>query len=240
MFSIFFCSLQPLLIGIFDKDVEDEVAESLPQIYPPLSREFMYFSYPYIGKWLLDGLVEGLVFFFCIIYTVGAQDDIFPYMTSAIEDYGTTFFTMMVLVVNIRVGLLVSYYMIIFVAAIAVGLAVIPAVEFVYAHIKNLAGSNWFVYVANELYSGSPKFWLLLFLACGVMLVLTMASNLYIQLFLPWQNAGLAMRAVRTSNHRIHYRREKKMKKAEYASLVAELQQQQEEREGGGAAGAMT
>lgn len=226
MFSIFFSSLQPLLIGIFDKDVEDEVAESVPQLYPPLSREFMYFSYPYIGKWLLDGLVEGLVFFFFLIYTVGAQDDIYPYMSSAVEDYGTTFFTMMVLVVNLRVGFLVTYYMVIFAAAILIGLVMIPAVELVYSEMKNLAGSNWFVYVAEELYSRSSKFWLLLFFACGILLVLSMASNLYIQLFLPWQNAGLAMHAVRASNHRIHYRREKKLKVAEYAKLVAELQPQ--------------
>jgi magnesium-transporting ATPase (P-type) len=231
MFSIFFCSLQPLMIGILDKDVEDELAESLPKLYPPLSREFMYFSFPYIAKWLIDGVVEGLIFFFVLMYTVGVQDNLYPHMTPAIEDYGTTFFTMLVLVADFRVGALVTYYMILFVLAVSLEIIFLPIIEIVYSAMNNLAGSNWCVKTANELYGTSGKFWMMLFFACGVLVVITMASNMYIQLFYPWQNAGFAMRAARQSSHRVPYKRMKRELKAEYAQLLARyealLQQQQ-------------
>ncbi|AIN96005.1 phospholipid transporting ATPase-like protein, putative [Leishmania panamensis] len=225
LFSVFFCSLQPLMIGILDKDVEDELAESLPKLYPPLSREFMYFSFPYIFKWLADGLIEGLLFFFVLMYTVGVQDNLYTYMTAAIEDYGATFFTMLVLVADLRAGTLVTYYMIPFALVIGLGLILLPTIEFLYSSLNDLADSNWFVRVAHELYSTSGKFWLMLFFACGVLILFTMALNMYIQLFAPWQNAGFAMRAARRSHHRIPYTCTKESLKAEYARLLARYEE---------------
>ncbi|KAG5484632.1 hypothetical protein CUR178_07223 [Leishmania enriettii] len=234
MFSIFFTSLQPMMIGILDKDVEDELAESLPKLYPPLSQELMYFSYPYIIKWLFDGLAQGLVFFFFLMYTVGVQDNLHTHMSAAIEDYGATFFTMLVLIVDLRVAMLVTYYMIPFAVVVGLEIILLPVIELVYSSLHSLAGSNWFVRVANELYGTSVKFWLMLFFACGVLIVFTMASNMYIQLFAPWQNAGLAMHAARRSHHRIPYKHTKQKLKAEYARLLAryeELIKAQQQRE---------
>ncbi|KAG5511068.1 hypothetical protein GH5_07274 [Leishmania sp. Ghana 2012 LV757] len=236
MFSIFFTSLQPLMIGILDKDVEDELAESLPKLYPPLSQELMYFSYPYIIKWLFDGLAQGLMFFFFLMYTVGVQDNLYTHMSAAIEDYGATFFTMLVLIVDLRVAMLVTYYMIPFAVVIGLEIILLPVIELVYSSLHSLAGSNWFVRVANELYGTSGKFWLMLLFACGVLIIFTMASNMYIQLFAPWQNAGLAMRAARRSHHRIPYKHTKEELKAEYARLLARYEelikaQQQQQRE---------
>ncbi|KPA77602.1 putative phospholipid transporting ATPase-like protein [Leptomonas pyrrhocoris] len=236
MFSIFFCSLQPLMIGILDKDVEDELAESLPTLYPPLSREFMYFSFPYIAKWLFDGMIEGLAFFFVLMYTVGVQDNLYPHMSPALEDYGMTFFTMLVLVADFRAGTLVSYYMILFALAISLEIIAVPVIELIYSAMNNLAGSNWCVKMANELYGTSGKFWLMLFFACGVLVVITMASNMYIQLFYPWQNAGFAMRAARQSSHRVPYVHLKRELKEEYAQLLAryEALRQKQEQQGMG------
>ncbi|KPI88429.1 putative Phospholipid transporting ATPase-like protein [Leptomonas seymouri] len=231
MFSIFFCSLQPLMIGILDKDVEDELAESLPTLYPPLSREFMYFSFSYIAKWLIDGVVEGFLFFFILMYGVGMFDNLYPYMSPALEDYGMTFFTMLVLVVDLRVVTLVTYYMILFVLVVVLEILFLPSIELIYSAMHNFAGSNWCVKVANELYGTSGKFWLMLFFACGVLVVITMTSNMYIQLFYPWQNAGFAMRAARQSSHRVPYKHMKKELKEEYAQLLARyevLRRQQE------------
>ncbi|TPP42848.1 HAD ATPase, P-type, IC family protein [Leishmania donovani] len=225
MFSVFLCSLQPLMIGILDKDVEDELAESLPRLYPPLSRESMYFSCTYIIKWLVDGLIEGLIFFFFLMYTVGVQDNLYTHMTAAIEDYGATFFTMLVLVADLRAGTLVTYYMLPFALVIGLAIILVPALELAYAALHDLAGSNWFVHVANELYGTSGKFWLMLFFACGVLVVFTMASNMYIQLFAPWHNAGFAMRAARRSHHRIPHQHTKEELKAEYTRLLARCEE---------------
>ncbi|KAG5485526.1 hypothetical protein LSCM1_07612 [Leishmania martiniquensis] len=248
MFSIFFTSLQPLMIGILDKDVEDELAESLPTLYPPLSRELMYFSYPYIIKWLFDGLMQGLLFFFFVMYTVGVRDNLYTHMSATIEDYGATFFTMLVLIVDLRVGIMMTYYMIPFAIGVGLEVVLLPIIELAYSSLHSLAGSNWFVRVAIELYGASGKFWLLLFFACGVLLLFTVTSNVYIQLFAPWQNAGLAMRAARRSHHRIPYKHTKADLKAEYARLLAryeellKVQQQQREevaadKDGSGAKG---
>ncbi|GET86344.1 phospholipid transporting ATPase-like protein, putative [Leishmania tarentolae] len=238
MFSVFLCSLQPLMIGILDKDVEDELAESLPKLYPPLSHESMYFSYPYIIKWLLDGFVEGLIFFFFLMYTVGVQDNLYTYMSAAIEDYGTTFFTMLVLVADLRAGTLVTYYMMPFALVIGLTIILVPILELVYSALHDVAGSNWFVNMANELYGTSCKFWMMLFFAVGVLILFTMASNMYIQLFMPWQNAPFAMRAASRSHHRIPYKHIKGDIKAECRRLFSryeELNKLQQKRKGAAA-----
>ncbi|CAD2220391.1 hypothetical protein AGDE_15153 [Angomonas deanei] len=189
MHSLFFCALQPLLIGIVDKDVDDELAETIPQLYPALSREVMYFSVPYILKFCSDALVEGFAFYFVVLYTCGNQEDLFTNgPTGCIEDYGFVFFTMITLIADLRVSVLVSYYMILFLLANVGELIILPVGELVYTEMHNLAGSNWSLYVGRELY-GQGKFYLFLFVAVGIFVVYSLSTNLYIQLFRPWVNA---------------------------------------------------
>ncbi|KEG12869.1 phospholipid transporting ATPase-like protein [Trypanosoma grayi] len=201
LFNLFFCSLQPLAIGIFDKDVEDELAESLPALYPALSREQMFFSWRYILKWLFDGVVDGLILFLVIFYTVGQEDDLYPYRGAAVEDYGMLFYMMMLIVLNLRVAALMTCYTAVSTTVIALGFAVIPLLTLAYSAIPNLLGSDWCFNVAKEL-MGTGRFWLMLLFAGGVFVVYGLAVNAYMALFWPWTNGGGAMKAAWRSPYR--------------------------------------
>ncbi|RNE99704.1 putative phospholipid transporting ATPase-like protein, partial [Trypanosoma conorhini] len=205
MFNLFFCSLQPLALGIFDKDVDDELAESLPSLYPALAREQMFFSWPYIIKWLFDAVVDGLALFFVIFYTVGKWDELYPHRTAAIEDYGVLFFMMMLLVLNLRIAALMTYYTALSAAVIAFGFVAIPVLTLLYSTLPNVLGSNWCVGIAHELMH-TGKFWMLMLFAAGAFIVYGVAVNMYIALFWPWTNGGPAMRAAWRSPYRMEHK----------------------------------
>ncbi|RNE96924.1 putative phospholipid transporting ATPase-like protein [Trypanosoma rangeli] len=205
MFNLFFCSLQPLILGIFDKDVDDELAESLPSLYPALAREQMFFSWPYILKWLFDGVVDGLMLFFAVFYTVGKWDELYPHRTASIEDYGMLFFVMLLFLLNLRVAALMTYYTVLSAAVIALGFVAIPLLTIAYSVLPNVLGSNWCVGIAFELMR-TNKFWMLMLLTSGLFIVYGVAVNTYIALFWPWTNGGPAMQAAWRSPYRMAHK----------------------------------
>ncbi|KAF8277506.1 putative phospholipid transporting ATPase-like protein [Trypanosoma cruzi] len=209
MFNLFFCSLQPLALGIFDKDVDDELAESTPSLYPALAREHMFFSWSYILKWLCDGVLDGLALFFVIFYTVAKWDELYPYRSASLEDYGTLFFMMVLLLLNLRIAAVMTCYTAISVSVIAFGFIAIPTLTMVYSAVPHILGSNWGVNIAMEL-MGTNKFWMLMFFSVGVFVVYGMAVNTYIALFWPWANGGAAMRAAWRSPYRLEYKQRMK------------------------------
>ncbi|PWU85929.1 putative phospholipid transporting ATPase-like protein [Trypanosoma cruzi] len=211
MFNLFFCSLQPLALGIFDKDVDDELAESTPSLYPALAREHMFFSWSYILKWLCDGVLDGLALFFVIFYTVAKWDELYPYRSASLEDYGTLFFMMVLLLLNLRIAAVMTCYTAISVSVIAFGFIAIPTLMMVYSAVPHILGSNWGVNIAMEL-MGTNKFWMLMFFSVGVFVVYGMAVNTYIALFWPWANGGAAMRAAWRSPYRLEYKQRMKQR----------------------------
>ena len=62
-FNFAFTSIPPLFIGIFEKDVLDEQAESFPELYPPL-REGQYFDTKALGAWFFQAWFHATVLFF--------------------------------------------------------------------------------------------------------------------------------------------------------------------------------
>lgn len=67
-----------------------------------------------------------MLFFFMVIYAVGYNDSLYRRRSGGIEDYGQTFFTMLVLVADLRAGITVTYYMVLFIAALVLELVMIP------------------------------------------------------------------------------------------------------------------
>ncbi|KAH9586233.1 hypothetical protein LSM04_001641 [Trypanosoma melophagium] len=218
LFNLLFCAVQPIGIGIFDKDVPDEMAESIPALYPPLAREGMFFHPRYIAKWLLDGLVDGLALVFVIIYTVGESDTLYPDRSPSLEDYGMMLFVMMLIIVNLRAASVATCYNAILFSIIAYGFVAIPVLTIAYSAIPDLLGSNWCVYITIEL-MGMAKFWLLLLFAAGVFVVYGLAVNTYIAMFRPWTNGGPALQAARKSPYRKehHERRQRLRRRAAIA-----------------------
>ncbi|CCW66689.1 unnamed protein product [Phytomonas sp. Hart1] len=215
LYGVFFVLLQPIAIGTLDKDVPDELAESIPQLYPPLSRELMYFSRGYIAKWLLDGVIEGSVYIFFLIYCIMRKDVLYPDKTAGIEDYGQVFFTMVVLAANLRMIITFRYLMIIFIIIYVVVMVNLPLFEIIYAHFHTLAGPNSSAFIAMEQYS-SYNIYICIIFVIGVSIVYTISSNNCIQMTRPWTNAAFAITAAHASPYRKTSKEELKRLKEEY------------------------
>ncbi|EAN80246.1 phospholipid-transporting ATPase, putative [Trypanosoma equiperdum] len=193
-FNLVYCSLQPVLMGVYDKDVEDELAESLPSLYPPLSRENMFFRWGYFTKWFVDGVLLGVLLFVLTYYVLGDDDALHPYRSGSVEDYGTLYFILLLFLVNLRAASAIVCYNLITVAVLALCFIAIPFLTLFYSALPNVFGSNRCVYVAIELV-GNIKLWLMLLLCFGIYIMYIMGSNAYIELFKPWLNGERAMRA---------------------------------------------
>ncbi|CCW64573.1 unnamed protein product [Phytomonas sp. EM1] len=215
LYGVFFVLLQPVAIGTLDKDVPDELAESIPQLYPPLSRERMYFSPGYIAKWLLDGAIEGAAYFFLVIYGIAAKDSLYPSKTAGVEDYGQVFFTMLVLAANLRMIIIFRYHMIVFVVLSVLVMVSLPVFEIIYAHFHSLAGTNLSVYIALELYS-SYNIYLFMIFVLVTAIVYTISTNNFVQMIRPWTSAEFAISAAHASPYREPGRQELKRLKKEY------------------------
>ncbi|PWU83746.1 putative phospholipid transporting ATPase-like protein [Trypanosoma cruzi] len=122
---------------------------------------------------------------FCYFYTVAKWDELYPYRSASLEDYGTLFFMMVLLLLNLRIAAVMTCYTAISVSVIAFGFIAIPTLMMVYSAVPHILGSNWGVNIAMEL-MGTNKFWMLMFFSVGVFVVYGMAVNTYIALFWPW------------------------------------------------------
>lgn len=224
MFSVFFCSLQPFIIGILDKDVDDKLAEAVPTLYPALSREYMYFSVPYAAKWITDGAVEGLFCFMMLVYGVGYKGNLFASRDGSLLEYGFVFFIIMVLVTDIRAATQLVYYTLATGFVLVLTFLLIVLVPFVYSSFTNFGGSNSMVYVASDVF-GSSIFYVLMILVVGFSFLYTLSVGAYIQLFAPWKNAPFAVFASKESNE-VYEFDETKMKLIEEYSQRVEYQKE--------------
>eukprot|EP00796_Vickermania_ingenoplastis_P011994 gene11995-8265_t len=219
MFSVVFCSIQPLLVGIIDKDMDDELAESVPELYAAISREHMFFSVPYIVKWLLDGFVEGAFCYFTVVELFGYPDNLYKGKSGCLYDYSTLFFTALVLVSNLRVIFHLVYQNLLVSGIMLVEMIFLVVVEFVFTSFHSFAGSNWVVFIAEEVYSTS-MFYVYILAAVGICLLYTIASTMYIQLFAPWRNAPFAVMAARQSPYEQEFEETKRKLLIEYDQRV--------------------
>lgn len=219
-FNLFFTSLQPFLVGIFDKDIDDELAEALPQLYPAISHEKMFFSIPYIGKWIIDGLVEGVFVFLTTVLCVGRSSSLLPYYSAGLVEYGVTIYTIIIILANIRIYIFLGNYNILSTATSIGLLALLILVEVVFCSFHYFLGPNEVVYVATEIF-GSPVFYLLLLAGIGVSFLWTFTSGMYIQRFAPWLNAPFAVEAARKSPYTADFAENLRIYKTEFRCRVA-------------------
>ncbi|KAG8346631.1 putative phospholipid transporting ATPase-like protein [Trypanosoma vivax] len=204
LYNLVYCALQPLIIGTFDKDVEDELAESVPGLYPPLAHEKMFFSWGYVIKWIVDAVVLGAAVFAIIRFCAAEYDEMYPSHSAAVEDYGTAFFILLLFVVNLRAAATMTCYNILTFAAIAFGFIAIPVITIPFSMFHSVLGSQQNVFVAMELMS-MPKLWLMMLLSLGVFVVCVVGVNTYISLRRPWSNGEAAMKAAWESPFRNEY-----------------------------------
>lgn len=219
-FNLFFTSFQPFLIGIFDKDVEDELTETVPKIYPAISREKMFFSIPYVAKWMIDGLVEGIFLFLIMSFCIAYANVLFSFHCAGLLEYGAAFYTAIIIVANIRVFTFLGNYNILSVGAAIFFIGILILVQLVFCTFHYFLGPNEAVFVALEIY-GSPVFFLFLLAGMGASFLFTVTSGMYIQRFAPWLNAPFAVQAARKSLYTADFQDNLQINKIEYIRRVA-------------------
>ncbi|CUI15104.1 phospholipid transporting ATPase-like, putative [Bodo saltans] len=191
MWNVFFVSVPPLLMGIIDKDLDDELAETHPQLYTPLAREDMYMNGRAMLTWLIDGLVHGFFIFLLIMVAVG-REALQPYHSVPMEVGGLTIYIIMVFLTNIHAACTLQMTNIFNVGGMALSFAGILSFTLAQASLKNLGGVTEMYYVAFDVYSSS-YFWIYFALFnVGMLSVWNVARTYLFRDWLPENNTMVA------------------------------------------------
>eukprot|EP01065_Artemidia_motanka_P012445 TRINITY_DN1683_c4_g1_i1.p1 TRINITY_DN1683_c4_g1~~TRINITY_DN1683_c4_g1_i1.p1 ORF type:complete len:1261 (+),score=508.77 TRINITY_DN1683_c4_g1_i1:92-3874(+) len=70
-----FTSIPPLFVGIFERDLDEDILESKPALYIPLGEDKLYFDRRQLTMWFGESVIHSLVVFF-LTYSTMANDDI--------------------------------------------------------------------------------------------------------------------------------------------------------------------
>ena len=188
MFNLFFCTLQPLLIGSFDKDVQDELCETHPQLYSSLEREDSYFSAKSFLEWLTDGLIAGIVCFVVVLQTI-TNDDLHSFKNSSMEQHGCLMFFAVVFIADVRVSGMLGSWNIILIGGCVITFIALPAFILAYSSLDYFGSTNWMVGVAVDTLR-SQKLWLhLFFVGSAVVYLFTAAKSFYFEQNQPSNNS---------------------------------------------------
>ncbi|CAH2037966.1 unnamed protein product [Thlaspi arvense] len=109
LFNVFFSSLPVIALGVFDQDVSARFCYKFPLLYQEGVQNLL-FSWKRIIGWMFNGLITALaIFFFCKeslkhqLYNPNGK-------TAGREIFGGTMYTCVVWVVNLQMGLAISYF----------------------------------------------------------------------------------------------------------------------------------
>jgi len=106
-YNVIFSFLVPLVMGIFEKDLPEEILETNPQLYKPLSQG-LYFNRRSLAMWLCDIFLQSTVVFWFLYPTM--QNDAMGEKNGSIEHYGTSIITCVVMCIDVRVLYYIRYW----------------------------------------------------------------------------------------------------------------------------------
>ena len=169
MFNLFFLGGPPLALGMFDKDADDELLESHPQLYPTLCREDMFCGIRSLLGWFCEGVCHGCFLFFVVMATV-TQDDVHPWRNSPMEAGGTLLMILIVVVCNLQAILAITSWNAMTIVLTLLSIAITPILLMVYSTFRIFGGANWMVDVPMNVFRSS-RLWMLLPLTVGALVV---------------------------------------------------------------------
>eukprot|EP01006_Ploeotia_vitrea_P053423 TRINITY_DN67787_c4_g2_i1.p1 TRINITY_DN67787_c4_g2~~TRINITY_DN67787_c4_g2_i1.p1 ORF type:complete len:1189 (-),score=90.92 TRINITY_DN67787_c4_g2_i1:201-3767(-) len=163
LFNITFTALPPLVSGIFEKDLHDEVIERNPQLFIDLSRGQNFSVLTLVG-WGVAAIYHSMAIFFLTSATF-AQDDALGHKTSGIWTQGSIGMTLVIMVVLAKSALHTRHFTWIPTTALVLSLLGYFLMIIVYSAPVIFFGVGNYYSVAFELLS-SAKFylWMILFI----------------------------------------------------------------------------
>ena len=156
-YNTLFLASTPFLCGCLEKDVTEEAAMTMPELYAPL-RDGLYFDVKTLARWFLQGIGYSLFLFFATLPTMirgdlgqgGAHN-------AGLLGHGTLIVSILVFLSLAKMALHVRYWHVL--AFVGIGLSI--AIYLLFLIFYALDPSSNFYYVAMLL-MGDVKYWLYL------------------------------------------------------------------------------
>eukprot|EP00760_Papus_ankaliazontas_P008922 PhM_4_TR13946/c0_g2_i1/m.5256/K14802/DRS2, ATP8A; phospholipid-transporting ATPase len=153
VFNMVFCSLPPLCLGIFERDIPEAVAARFPTLYAPL-RLGEFGNLFTVFAWGLEAILQGLTLFF-MIYPTMLIDDVDPDggRTSGLALTGTLLMTTIIFTLNTRAILTFREWTVIPLFAIFASYLLYFFTVFVYSAIPLVTESSSFYNMGAMVWS---------------------------------------------------------------------------------------
>ena len=157
LFNMMFTALSPLIVGIFEKDLPDDVVEQDPKLLNELTESNLFGPRAAL-MWLLSAVVHSLVIFFAISGTF-EQDDTAYERTSDIWTQGTVMMSCVITCVLCKVALVCRTWTWVMLAALILSWLGYIMFLFAYSAFPLLFESANYHQIALTIFQ-DVKFWL--------------------------------------------------------------------------------
>jgi phospholipid-transporting ATPase len=172
-YNLLFTLLPPFVMGIFEKDIDEEILESWPSLYKNLKMDKFGFGQSFtlanFGVWVSQALYHASIIFFVTMYACSPQS-LEGYRTDGLWTVSIILCVNVFLVVNIKAVLEMNYITILSHASIWISAVLFFGFLFIYSAIKNVSGSTAMYWIVYEVFS-HYKFYLIVFLVVTLALV---------------------------------------------------------------------
>ncbi|KAI9140986.1 hypothetical protein BKA69DRAFT_1076577 [Paraphysoderma sedebokerense] len=108
-FNVFFTSVPPLVIGIFDKVLLEKYLESVPELYT-MSQSGKLFSVKVFWSWLFNALVHSIILFFSVKFAYGTDVTESDGINSSIWNMGVVLYTSVLATVIFKAMLITNFW----------------------------------------------------------------------------------------------------------------------------------
>eukprot|EP00759_Apiculatamorpha_spiralis_P043499 PhF_6_TR40821/c0_g1_i1/m.61764/K14802/DRS2, ATP8A; phospholipid-transporting ATPase len=190
VFNMIFCSLPPLAMGMFEKDIPDEVALADPTLYTPL-REGQFDDWKKVLGIFSEVLFDGFFVFFLCWGTL-QNDDMHSLSgrTTGSTILNTMTMTAVIFVCYTRAVLMFRTWTVIPLFCAYYSYAAYFFVIFVYSTMEDMSGSSSFYQTGVELWTGVKTTLYILFFAFGWKLLYPFSLMAFLRNYYPEKSEG--------------------------------------------------
>jgi len=185
LYNIIFTSLPPLLYGLFEKDLNDDVINQHAEVYRRMQRGNLFTKTTFCIS-LASGIWHSLVVYFGS-ELLFSNDILFSSgRTLGIWSIGTAASTLVILIVNLRIVIELKTFNVVIVAGILLSIAAYVLFQVVYNAALGLSSDMYYVFF---MLLGSPSFYLFLLVLPAVALLPDFVAQYYSRQYMPedWQ-----------------------------------------------------
>ncbi|KAE9595722.1 putative phospholipid-translocating ATPase [Lupinus albus] len=161
LYNVFFSSLPVIALGVFDQDVSARYCLKFPMLYQEGVQNIL-FSWRRILSWMLNGFISAIIIFFFCTKAMEIQAFNDQGKTTGRDILGATMYTCVVWVVNLQMGLAISYFTLIQHIFLWGSVALWYLFLFVYGSITPSFSTNAYK-VFIEALAPAPSYWIVTF-----------------------------------------------------------------------------